>query len=84
MNNIVEMFGIEILEHDGYVDPFDDGNQYKVNKWLLDDMEKYKGMYAVIGFNGSLKIYKENGDEMFNGTLLDSTNFVVKLKEKIS
>ncbi len=47
-------------------------------------MKKYKGMYAVIGFNGSLIIYKENGDQMFNGTLLDSMDFVVKLKEKIS
>ena len=83
MDNIVDMFGIAILEYDGLIDPFDDGIQYKVRRWILEDMEKYTDKWAVLGFDGTLKIYEENGDEIFNGTLLDSVDFVKKLKERI-
>lgn len=83
MENVIDMFGIAILEHDGFADPFDDGTQYRVKRWILEDMKKYTEKWAVIGFDGTLKIYEENGDEIFNGTLLDSTDFVKKLKEKI-
>ena len=41
MENIIDMFGIQILEHDGFVDPFDDGTQYRVKRWILEDMKKY-------------------------------------------
>ncbi len=34
MDNVIEMFGIPILEYDGYTDPFDDGTQYTVNENL--------------------------------------------------
>lgn len=83
MENIIDMFGIQILEHDGFVDPFDDGTQYRVKRWFLNDMKKYTDKWAVIGFDGTLKIFEENGDEIFSGTLLDSVYFVSKLKEKI-
>lgn len=33
MNNTVYMFGIALLEHDGYCEPMDDGTQYKVVEW---------------------------------------------------
>ena len=46
-------------------------------------MKKYTGKWTVISLDGTLKIYEENGDEIFNGTLLDSIDFVNKLKEKI-
>lgn len=46
-------------------------------------MEKYNGKYTVIGFDGSLKIYEKDGKELFDGSLLDSTDFVWKLKNKI-
>ena len=83
MENIIDMFGIQILEHDGFVDPFDDGTQYRVKRWFLNDMKKYTDKLAVIGFDGTLKIFEENGDEIFSGTLLDSVYFVSKLKRKI-
>lgn len=83
MENVIDMFGIAILEHDGFADLFDDGTQYRVKRWILEDMKKYTEKWAVIGFDGTLKVYEENGDEIFNGTLLDSTDFVKKLKEKI-
>ena len=38
MDNIVYMFGIALLEYDGYCDPMDDSTQYKVVKWKLSDM----------------------------------------------
>ena len=40
-------------------------------------------MNNIVDMDGTLKIYEENGDEIFNGTLLDSLDFVKKLKEKI-
>lgn len=83
MENVIDMFGIAILEHDGFVDLFDDGTQYRVKRWILEDMKKYAEKWTVIGFDGTLKVYEENGDEIFNGTLLDSTDFVKKLREKI-
>ena len=43
MDNIVYMFGIALLEHDGYCDFMDDSTQYKVVKWKLSDMNKYIG-----------------------------------------
>ena len=45
--NIIKMLGIDILEHDGYTDPFDDCIQYHVIRWCLDDMEKYTNKYTV-------------------------------------
>lgn len=83
MNNIVYMFGIALLEHDGYCDPMDDSTQYKVVKWKLADMNKYDGEYAVIGFDGTLKIYESEGKKIFDGSLLDSIDFCNKLREKI-
>ena len=81
--NLVYMLGIKLFTFDGYVDMMEEGIQYKVSEWQLIDMEKYNGKYAVIGFNGSLKIYEEDGTELFNGSLLDSTDFVWRLKNKI-
>ncbi|MCR2050947.1 hypothetical protein NSB25_27375 [Acetatifactor muris] len=83
MENIIDMFGIPILEHDGFEDPFDDGTQYRVKRWFLNDLNKYTDKWVVIGFDGTLKIFEENGDELFNGSLLDSSDFVKKLKGKI-
>lgn len=83
MENIIDMFGIQILEHDGLADPFDDGTQYRVKRWFLNDMKKYTDKWVVIGFDGTLKIFEENGDELFNGSLLDSIDFIKKLKDKI-
>nr|DAV43327.1 MAG TPA: hypothetical protein [Caudoviricetes sp.] len=83
MDNIVYMFGIALLEHDGYCDFMDDSTQYKVVKWKLSDMNKYNGEYAVIGFDGSLKIYESEGKKIFDGSLLDSSDFCNKLREKI-
>lgn len=65
MDNIVYMFGIALLEYDGYCDPMDDSTQYKVVKWKLSDMNKYNGEYAVIGFDGSLKIYESEGKKKY-------------------
>ena len=81
--NLVYMLGIELLVFDGYADVMEEGTQYKVSEWQLIDMEKYNGKYAVIGFDGSLKIYEEDGKELFDGSLLDSTDYVWKLKNKI-
>lgn len=46
-------------------------------------MKEYTGQYAVIGFEGSLRIYSEDGKLLFNATLLDSSDFTKKIKEKI-
>lgn len=81
--NLVYMLGIELFVFDGYADVMEEGIQYKVSEWQLIDMEKYNGKYAVIGFDGSLKIYEEDGKELFDGSLLDSTDYVWKLKNKI-
>lgn len=83
MDNIVYMFGIALLEHDGYCDFMNDSTQYKVVKWKLSDMNKYNGEYAVIGFDGTLKIYESEGKKIFDGSLLDSSDFCNKLREKI-
>ena len=82
-NNIVYMFDIPLFTYDGYADVMDDGTQYKVLEWQLIDMEKYNGKYAVIGFDGSLRVYEDEGEKLFDGSLLDSTDFVWKLKNKI-
>lgn len=83
MDNIVYMFGIALFEHDGYCDPADDSTQYKVVKWKLSDMNKYNGEYAVIGFDGTLKIYEAEGEKIFDGSLLDSADFCNQLRKKI-
>lgn len=82
-DNIVYMFDIPLFIYDGYADVMDDGTQYKVLEWQLIDMEKYNGKYAVIGFDGSLRVYDDEGEKLFDGSLLDSTDFVLKLKNKI-
>ena len=82
-NNIVYMFDIPLFTYDGYADVMDDGTQYKVLEWQLIDMEKYNGKYAVIGFDGSLRVYEDEGEKLFDGSLLDSTDFVLKLKNRI-
>ena len=46
-------------------------------------MNKYNGEYAVIGFDGSLKIYESEGKKIFDGSLLDSSDFCNKLREKM-
>lgn len=83
-DNIIKMFDIDILEHDGFVDPFDDGTQYRVNKWYLTDLGDYTDKYAVIGFDGSLKVYSAEGELLHDGSLLDSKIFVEQLKEKLN
>ena len=83
-DNIIKMFDIDILEHDGFVDPFDDGTQYKVNKWYLTDLGDYIDNYAVIGFDGSLKVYSMEGELLHDGSLLDSKIFVEQLKGKLN
>ena len=40
-------------------------------------------LYAVIGFDGTLKIYEAEGKKIFDGSLLDSIDFCNKLREKI-
>ena len=82
-NNIVYMFDIPLFTYDGYADVMDDGTQYKVLEWQLIDMEKYNGKYVVIGFDGSLKVYEDEGEKLFDDSLLDSTDFVWKLKNRI-
>lgn len=82
-NNIICMFGISLFEHTGYCDVMEDGIQYKVAEWDLCDMKKYNGKYAVVGFDGSLRIYEETGEELFSGSLLDSADFARCLKGKI-
>lgn len=49
----------------------------------LIDMEKYNGKYVVVGFDGSLRIYEAEGEKLFEGSLLDSKDFVWHLKNKI-
>lgn len=83
MDEIIYMFDIPLFTFDGYTDVMEDGTQYKVSEWKLTDMKKYNGKYAIIGFDGSIKVYEENGDELFDGSLLDSTDFILKLKSKI-
>lgn len=83
MGNIIYMFDISLFAFDGYADVMEDGTQYKVSEWKLIDMEKYNGEYAVIGFDGSLKIYEAEGNKLFDGSLLDSKDFCQKLKDKI-
>lgn len=82
MENVISMFKIPILKTE-YCDVMEDGIQYKVNEWLLDDMKQYTGQYTVIGFDGALRIYEAEGELLFEGTLLDSSNFVRQLKDKI-
>ena len=65
------------------IDILEDGIQYKVGEWKLNDMEKYNGKYTIVGFDGSLKIYGEKGEELFAGSLLDSKDFCRNLKEKM-
>ena len=83
MDNIIYMFDIPLFTFDGYADALEDGTQYEVSEWKLIDMEKYNGKYVVIGFDGSLRIYEAEGEKLFDGSLLDSTDFVLKLKNKI-
>lgn len=83
MDNMIYMLNIPLFTFDGYADVMEDGTQYRVLDWKLIDMKKYNEKYAVIGFDGSLKIYEENGKELFNGSLLDSTDFIYKLKNEI-
>lgn len=82
--NIIKMFDINVLEHDGYVNPFDDSIQYHVVKWYLDDMEIYTDKYAVIYYDGRLKIYEKDGELIFDGSLLDSQSFRERMKEKVN
>ena len=44
---------------------------------------RYNGEYAVIGFDGALKIYESEGKKIFDGSLLDSSDFCNKLREKM-
>ena len=85
MDNTIYMFGIPILDSE-YADAIDDGTQYKAEKWHLSDMEKYTDDYVIIGFDGSLKIYEAEGEKLFDGSLLDSREFwlrlMLKMKEK--
>lgn len=82
--NTVCMLGVPLFTHDGYEDAIDDCIQYKALEWKLKDMEKYNGKYAALMFDGSLQIYELEGKKLFDGSLLDSVDFVTKLKEKIN
>lgn len=82
MENVIDMFGIPILKS-RYCDVMDNGIQYKVDEWYLEDVKKYTNQFAVIGYDGSLKIYEKEGDLLFEGTLLDSNDFVQKMKERL-
>lgn len=78
--NVVSMFGIILFKTDGYCEITDDGTQYHALEWKLSDMKKFNGKYAMIGFDGSLKIYEDTGEELFNGEIIDSKDFRSKLK----
>ena len=81
-NNTIYMFDIPILDSE-YCDCMEDGIQYLAEKWHLDDMKKHTGRYVVIGFDGSMKIYEETGEEILSGLLLESKDFSRKLKDKL-
>lgn len=83
MENVIDMFGIPILRSKHY-DIMDDGIQYRVDEWLLDDMKQYTGKYTVVGFDGSLRIYEAEGELLFKGTLLDSFDFAEKVQQGIT
>ena len=83
MDNIIYMFDIPLFTYDGYADAMEDGTQYQALEWKLTDMEKYNGKYIVVGFDGSLRIYEAEGEKLFEGSLLDSKDFVWHLKNKI-
>lgn len=83
MDNIIYMFDIPLFTYDGYADVMEDGTQYQALEWKLIDMEKYNGKYVVVGFDGSLRIYEAEGEKLFEGSLLDSKDFVWHLKNKI-
>lgn len=83
MDSIIYMFNIPLFTFDGYADVMEDGTQYKVSEWKLVDMEKYNGEYVVICFDGSLRVYEDEGEKLFDGSLLDSIDFCNKLREKI-
>lgn len=83
MDNTIYMFGIPLFTCTGYCDLVDDGTQHGVAEWYLEDLRKYNGNYAVVGFDGSLKIFGDDGEEVFEGSLLDSEDFREKLKNKI-
>lgn len=83
-DNVAYMFNIPLFIHDGYADPMDDCTQYHALEWKLKDMEKYNGKYAAVTFDGLLRIYEAEGEKLFDGSLLDSSDFVAKLKEKIN
>ncbi len=72
-----------LVSYDGYADVMEDGTQYQALEWKLIDMEKYNGKYVVVGFDGSLRIYEAEGEKLFEGSLLDSKDFVWHLKNKI-
>ena len=83
MDNIIYTFDIPLFTYDGYADVMEDGTQYQALEWKLIDMEKYNGKYVVVGFDGSLRIYEAEGEKLFEGSLLDSKDFVWHLKNKI-
>lgn len=83
MDNMIYMLNIPLFTFDGYADVIEDGTRYKVLEWQLIDMEKYNGKYVVVGFDGSLRIYESESEKLFEGSLLDSTDFVWRMKNKI-
>lgn len=80
---VFEMMGVPVFEYDGFADITEEGTQFKVFRWLLDDMEQYTDHWAVVGFTGDLHIYDEYGTQVFDGSLLDSRSFSEELKKLI-
>ena len=83
MRQTTEMFGIVLFDSDEYCDVLEDCSQYADLKWHLSDMQKYDGMVVALYFDGRIRIFDKDNRIVFEGSLLESSDFRRKLAEKI-
>lgn len=84
MREIIELLGIQLFDSDEYCDVMEDCSQYTDVKWLLEDMKEYDGMTVALYFDGKLVIYNLENNIVFDGSLMDSSDFKQEMMQLVT
>ena len=79
MRETIELLSIQLFDSDEYCDVMEDCSQYTDVNWLLKDMKKYDGMTVALYFDGKLVVYDLKNEVVFDGSLMDSSDFKQEL-----
>lgn len=74
--NIEKMFGIPLFSWEDW-DETDSINEIILNnvEFVFPSMKSYNGMSVLMGFDGSLKIYNNEGEIVWSAYIIDIPEF---------